>query len=192
MLAFVQSFFLILAEPAHGAEKTGGFIEFYGRYLNYPGFELWKFINLGIFVAVLVYLLRKPLSEGFKARREAIRADLIRAEEAKQAALAQLTTAESRLAALENEKRIVLEKARAEAEAEKSRIIVDAEAEAARLRQQAEGEIARMVQQTRIELRRLSAEESIRRAEAKLRGQIDTERDSRLVKAGIDAIGGLN
>jgi len=192
MSAFVLSFLFILAEAAHTAESGGGLVEFYNKYLNYPGFELWKFINLGIFILILVYLLRKPLSEGFKAKREAIRADLIRAEEEKQAALAQLTSTESKLAALEHEKRSILGRAAAEAEAEKRRIIEAAEAEAARIREQAEGEIARLAQQTKAELRRFSAEESVRRAEAKLRGQIDGERDSRLVKAGIDAIGGLN
>ena len=191
MLAFAQNILLLLAE-AHGAAESGGFTAFYNKYLNYPGFELWKFINLGIFIAILIWLLKKPLSESFKKNREAIRADLIRAEQEKQAALAQLTSTESKLAALESDKRSLLEKARTEAEAEKRRIIESAEAEAARLREQAEQEIARMAAQVKAELRRFSAEESIRRAEAKLRGSIDTERDSRLVKAGIDAIGGLN
>jgi F-type H+-transporting ATPase subunit b len=191
MFAFAHSFLLILAETAHAAE-SGGFAEFYNKYLNYPGFELWKFINLGIFVAVLVWLLRKPLSEQFKAKREAIRADLIRAEEEKQAALAQLTATESKLAALESEKRAVLDRARADAAAEKRRIIEAAEAEAARIREQADQEVARIAAQVKSELRRFSAEESIRRAEAKLRGAMDAEKDSRLVKAGIDAIGGLN
>lgn len=192
MLAFFNSFLFLLLAEAGNAAGAGGFTEFYERYLNYPGFEAWKFINLAIFVAVLTYLIRRPLSEGFKAKREAIRADLIKAEKEKQEALAQLTAAETRLAALENEKRSILEKAQAESKEEKRRIVEAAEAEAARLREQAEGEIARLAQKSRLELRRYSAEESIRRAEERLRGQIDSEKDSRLVKAGIDAIGGLN
>jgi len=190
MLVFINSFVLLLAETA-GNEKTG-FAAFYDNYLNIPGFEAWKFINLAVFVLIMVYLLRKPLSDAFKAKREAIRADLIRAEEEKQAALAQLTSAEAKLVVLEQEKAAILQRARDEVAAEKQRIIAEAEAEAQKMRQQSESEIARLAQQARIDLRRLSAEESIRLAEEKLRSRVNAQSDGRLVKASIDAIGGLN
>ena len=184
-------FYNVIMLAASGGEHAGG-PSFYDKYLNYPGFEAWKFVNLAIFVAVLVYLVRKPLSEAFKAKREAIRAELIRAEEAKQAALAQLTSAEAKLASLEMERAELLKKARAEAEAEKASIAYQTESEIQKMREQAEGEIARLAQQTRVELRRFSAEESIRIAEEKLRGRINVENDAALVKSGIQAIGGLN
>jgi F0F1-type ATP synthase membrane subunit b/b' len=117
---------------------------------------------------------------------------LIRAEEAKQAALAQLTTAEAKLASLDVEKAEVLKKAKAEAEAEKASIATQTESEIQKMREQADGEITRLAQQTRVELRRFSAEESIRIAEEKLRGKINAENDATLVKSGIEAIGGLN
>jgi F-type H+-transporting ATPase subunit b len=194
MLAFISSILLLTAETGgHAAAASeGGVQSFYDNYLNIPGFEAWKFINLTIFVLVLVYILRKPLSDAFKAKREAIRAELIRAEAEKQAALAQLTATEAKLAALEQEKAAVLQRAQDEAAAEKQRILDEAESEARRLRQQTEAELARLSQQARAELRRLSAEESIRLAEQKLRSQMNAEKDGRLVKASIDAIGGLN
>ena len=194
MLAFIYSFIFILA--AGGAGNKGGFTDWWrvnaDPYLNIPGFEAWKFINLGIFVAIMVYLLKKPLSEAFKARREAIRADLIRAEEEKQAALAQLTSTEAKLAALENESAQILEKAKLEAEAEKTRILTQTEEDVNRLRRQSESETARLSQQARAELRRFSAEESIRLAEEKIRQQINSQNDARLVKANIQSIGGLS
>jgi F-type H+-transporting ATPase subunit b len=194
MLAAISSILLLTAETAGhgGAAAEGGAQAFYNNYLNIPGFEAWKFINLTIFVLVMVYLLKKPLSEAFKAKREAIRADLIRAEAEKQAALSQLTATEAKLAALEQEKAATLQRAQEEAAAEKQRITAEAEAEARRLREQTEAELARLSQQTRAELRRLSAEESVRLAEQKLRSQINAEEDGRLVKASIDSIGGLN
>lgn len=191
MFAFVYTFIFLFAEEA-GHRAAGGFAEFWDSYMNIPGFELWRFINLGIFVAVMVYLLRRPLSEQFKAKREAIRADLIKAEEEKRAALARLTSAEAKLVSLEPEKTAVLERARREAEAEKARIADAAESEARKIREQAVSEIARLSQQTRNDLRRFSAEESIRLAEEKLRARIDAEKDSRLVKSGVEAIGGLS
>lgn len=189
MLAFIYSFIFFSAEGSHGG---GGFTQFYNDYLNIPGFEAWKFLNLGIFIAILVYLLKKPLSEAFKAKREEIRAELIKAAEEKQAALTQLTSAEAKLAQLESEKAAVLRKAKDEAAAEKRRLAEQTEFEIQKLREQSEAEIFRLGQQTRAELRRFSAEESIRLAEEKIRSQIDAEKDVRLVKANIQEIGGLN
>ena len=189
MLGFIYSFALMLSSDGGG---HGGFAEFYEKYFNYPGFELWKFINLGIFVALMVYLLKKPLSEAFKAKREAIRAELIKAEEEKQAALLQLTSAEAKLAALETEKAAVLKKANEEAEAEKRRLVEQTKSEIGKLRDQTAGEVSRLSKQTRAQLRKFSAEESIRLAEEKLRAQIDASKDAQLIKAGITSIGGLN
>jgi F-type H+-transporting ATPase subunit b len=190
MFAFFYNVIFLLAES--GGQVTGGFNQFYNDYLNYPGFEAWKFINLAIFIALLVYLVKKPLGEAFKAKREAIRAELIRAEEAKQAALAQLTSAEAKLVSLESEKAAVIERARAEAEAEKANIAGQTEFEITKMRLQAQSEVSRLTQQTRAELRRFSAEESVRLAEEKLRGKINPQNDATLVKSGIEAIGGLN
>jgi len=189
MFAFFYNLLLLAAEGAH--ESGGGFTEFYEKWFNISGFELWKFINLAIFVGFLIYVLKKPLSEAFKAKREAIRSELIKAEEAKQAALAQLTSAEAKLVSLNAEKADVLKRAQAEAEAEKINIAMATDSEVAKMREQAEGEINRLAQQTKAELRRFSAEESVRLAEEKLRGKISADNDAVLVKSGIQAIGGL-
>ena len=193
MFAFFYNVIFLLAEAAgeHTA-SGGGFTEFYEKYLNFPGFEVWKFVNLAIFVAFLIYIGRKRLTPKFIARREAIRSELIKAEEARQSALAQLTSAEAKLAALDAEKAALLAKAKDEAEAEKANIAQQTETEIAKMREQAEGEITRLTQQTKAELRRFSAEESVRLAEQKLRGKINAENDAVLVKSGIEAIGGLN
>lgn len=190
MFAFFTSFTLFLAETSHGA--SGGFMHFYEEYLNIPGFEAWKFLNLGVFIAVMVWLLKKPLSEAFKAKREEIRAELIKAEEEKQASLAKLTSAEGKLSQLENEKANVIQRAKSEAEAEKVRLAELTRIEVERLSQQTDGELTRLTTQSRAELRRFSANESIRLAAEKLRSQIDGEKDARLVKASIQEIGGLN
>jgi len=189
MFAFLTSIVFVLATEGG---QSGGFTKFYNDYLNYPGFELWKFVNLALFIAALVYLTKKPLSDAFKAKREAIRAELIKAEQERQAALALLTEAEAKLAALETEKATILKRARDEAEAEKASILNQTEVEIAKMREQAEGEIKRLVQQMRAELRRFSAEKSVGLAEEKLRSRIDAATDSSLTTASIREIGGLN
>lgn len=195
MLAFVYNFLLLFSEAAHPAGEKGGwanFLDFWNKYFNYPGFELWKFINLAIFVAVLVYLLRKPLGDAFKATRDKIRAELIRAEEEKKAAMARLTSAEAKLASLDNERQLVLNKAKKEADIETARILEHTDDEVGKLREQAESEIVRLTSIATIDLKRFSAEESIRLAEEKLRSKVDANVDAGLVRSGIQAIGGLN
>jgi len=189
MFAFVYSFILLASS---GGSGEGGYMEFYNKYLNYPGFEAWKFINLAIFIALLMYFVRKPLTEAFKAKRDQIRADLIKAEEEKKAALSRFTAAEAKLASLDNERQLILNKAKAEADAEAKRIAEEAEFEVSKLQDQTSGEISRLTQLANLELKRFSAEESIRLAEEKLRSRIDANADSNLVKSGIQAIGGLN
>lgn len=195
MLAFLFSFILIFA--AEGADAgSGGFSGWWHEHgapvLSYPGFEAWKFFNLAIFVALLVYLLRKPLSGAFKAKRETIRAELIRAEEERQSALAKLTETEAKLARLEAEAADIRQKAEIEANAEKLRIAAQTEFEIKKMREQAQSEIELTSKQARLQLRQFSAEESIRLAEEKIRREINSEADAQLVRANIQSIGGLS
>ena len=195
MLAFLSNLILLFAAPggnAQGESAWGKFLDFYNHYLNYPGFEAWRFLNLTIFVAILVWLLKKPLTDAFKTKRETIRAELIKAEEEKQAALAQLTTTEAKLVNLSAETQTVRQRAAQEAEAEKARISEQTEFEINKLRDQATSEIERKNQQARTELRKFSAEESIRLAEEKIKREINADKDAQLVKANIQSIGGLN
>ncbi len=194
MLAFIFNFLIILAEGSASAEK-GGWLDAWNRnvdpYMNYPGFEAWRFLNLIIFFGILAYILKRPLSEAYKAKREAIRADLIRAEEERKAAIVKLAEAEARLAGLDAEKARLVEHAKSEAVAEKERIAEEILNDVRRLREQAENEIDRKSQQVRVRLRRYSAEESIRLAEEKIRSAMNSEVDSKLVKANIQTIGGM-
>lgn len=187
MLAFIYKLTFVLA--ASGGES--GFTHFYNQYFNIPGFELWKFINLALFIAIMAYFVKKPLSDAFKTKREQIRAELIRAEEEKKAALARLSDVETRIARLESEKESIIENAKAEAAEEKKRLAEQTKMEIERLRKQRQGDLDRLEKQAYMGLRRFSAEESIRLAEEKLRARVDSSEDARLVKASIQEIGGL-
>ncbi len=188
MYAFIYNLSLVLAAPGGG---ESGFMHFYNQYFNIPGFEAWKFLNLAIFVALMAYFAKKPLTDAFKSKREQIRAELIKAEEEKQAALAKLTETEAKIAQLENEKDNILKNAREEAAYESKRLEEQTNIEANRLRKQSEADLTRLSKQSHAHLRRFSAEESIRLAEEKLRTQIDDGIDARLVRASIQEIGGV-
>lgn len=186
MFAFIN--FLAL----FAGENTSAVNEFYNNYLNYPGFEAWKFLNLFIFVGALVYLLNKPLSNAFKTKRETIRQELIRAKAERDEALAKLSQIEAKLSNLQAESTQIREQAAAEAEAEATRIAAQTTADIEKLRDNARREIEAASAQARRELKRFSANESIRLAEEMLRQNVQGEDASRLVTASINGLSNNN
>ena len=160
------------------------------HWWDYPGFELWKFINLGIFLAVMILILRRRMSEAFRTRREGIRTELARAQQERDAAVAKLKEVEERLARLDSEVSVIQEQSKREAAEENQRIVRDTETEVAKLSEQAQREIERAGKTARHELRRYTAEQSVRMAEEMIRREIKPEDDARLITRNIEDLGG--
>src|ERR1051326_6817379 len=95
------------------------------RWWDYPGFELWMFINLGVFVLALAYVLTKKvkLSEAFKTRRENLKRELDHARQERDAATAKLKEIEARLARLQSEGAIIRDQSKQAAEQEGDGIV---------------------------------------------------------------------
>ena len=162
-------------------------------WYDYPGFELWKFVNLGIFIVAALYLHQifgKPVSEALKGRREQIRTQLLRAEEERDAALSQLAAVEARLNGLEKEVNAIREKADAEARAESERIRLTTEAELSKLKESARREIELAGKSAAVELRRFAAQQSVRMAEEIIRHDIKPEDELRLMRLPEQSLGG--
>lgn len=157
---------------------------------NKPGLEVWKFVNLFLFILLLIYFLRRPLSEAFRARREGIRRDLMRAQEEKNAALAKLEEVEARLSRLDAEVESIRTQSAREAEEERERIRQATEAEIQKLREQGRREIESAGKAARQELRAFAAEQSVRLAEEIIRQDMRPEDDTRLINMEIEELGG--
>ncbi len=177
----------MILSAAIGLLFAGGETHWY----NIPGWEAWKFLNLFLFIGLLVYFLRKPLSESLVARREAIRRDLMRAQEERNAAQAKLDEVEARLARLNAEIEAVRAQSQREAAAERERIERATEEEIRKLREQAQREIESAGKVARQELRRQAAEESVRLAEETIRREMRPEDDARLVGEYVEELGGI-
>ncbi|HEY9405039.1 MAG TPA: ATP synthase F0 subunit B [Pyrinomonadaceae bacterium] len=160
-------------------------------WYNYPGWEVWRFFNLILFVAVLVFLLRRPIGASLTARRDTIRRELMRAQEERRAALAKLEEVEARLARLDAEVETVRAQAKREAEAERESITRATAEETRRLREQAQREIESAGKVARQDLRRYAAEQSVRLAEDLIRRDIGAEDDTRLMNDYIGELGGI-
>jgi F0F1-type ATP synthase membrane subunit b/b' len=158
---------------------------------DYPGFELWKFFNLFLFVGILLYVLvrKARLGEAFKARREGIRAELDKARRERDAALVKLKEIEERLSGLNTEVAAIKEKSEREAAAERERISQTTEAEISKLSVQAQREIENAVKAAKSELRRFTAEQSVQMAEDLIKRDLRPEDDVRLIGRNIAEMG---
>ena len=161
------------------------------QWWNYPGWEAWKFFNLVVFIGLLIYLLRRPLSESLLARREAIHRELTRAQEERAAALAKLEEVKSRLARLDSEVEAIRAQALREAAEERERIARATEEEMRKLREHARREIEGAGKAARQELRRYAAEQSVRLAEELIRRDMRAEDDVRLMGEYVEGLGGI-
>jgi F0F1-type ATP synthase membrane subunit b/b' len=158
------------------------------EWFNYPGLELWKFLNLAIFTVFAIYILRRPISEALGTRREAIKQELVQAQEAHARAQAKLAEADSLLSRMDVEVRAVREHSLHEAESERQRIASATTHELEKLKQQAEREIETADKVARKELRQFFAKRSIDFARETVRGRMGPEDDRHLIE---DSIGEL-
>lgn len=159
---------------------------------NYPGLELWKFVNLFLFIVVALYLHRRlggPIREALRARSEGIKRELQRAREERDRAVAKLAEVEARFALLDAETATIKEKARVEAEAEKQRIRLATELDIARIQEHARREIESASKAAKHELRRFAAQESVRLAEGILKREIKPDDDARLTSLSVQELG---
>ncbi|MGH9905503.1 MAG: hypothetical protein ACRD8U_07970 [Pyrinomonadaceae bacterium] len=159
---------------------------------NYPGLELWKFVNLFILILAALYLHRRfgrPLTEALSVRGERIKRELQKAREEKERAETKLAEVEVRVQRLDDEIAVIREQAKKEAEAERERIKLATDVEVKKLRQQAQREIERAAKSAILELRRFAAEQSVTLAEEALRREMQNEDDDRLIGASLQQLG---
>ena len=155
------------------------------EWYNYPGLELWKFLNLAIFLAAGIYVLRKPINRALLARRDAIQQELVTAQHERDQALARVAEADSLLGRLDEDVRAVQKQANEEAALEKQRIAASTEREIEKLKQQAQREMETADKLARKELREFLAEKSVQMARESIRTQMRPEDDTALIRESI-------
>lgn len=177
----------ILVFAAEAATEGGAHEGFMGEWL--PTVARW--FNVLLFGGVLFFLLRGPVRNALRARRENIRRDLMRAQEERDAALAKLAEVQGRLANLDSEVAAINAQSQREAAAERERLARETEEETRKIREQARREIDSAAKIARHDLRRYAAEQSVRLAEEIIRRDIRPEDDARLVRGFVDDLRGM-
>jgi len=157
---------------------------------DYPGFELWKFVNLALFVGLMVYVLMKADIRGaFRARGQSIKAELEKARIERDAALAKLKEVEERLAGMSDQISAINQRSKTEAEVERQRIAQSTQEEIAKLTAQAQREIENAAKVAKSDLRNFAAEQSVRMAEDLIRRDMRPEDDARLMMHNVEEMG---
>ncbi|HWN99687.1 MAG TPA: ATP synthase F0 subunit B [Blastocatellia bacterium] len=156
--------------------------------------DLWRVINLLIFVVILVYLLRNKIRIGqvFDNRAASIVKELEQAREEKQAAERKLAELEARLGRLDQEVEEIRAQFERESRAEAERISQSAQADAEKFRQTAQREIEGAMRAARSELRQFVAEHSVKVAEEIIRREIRPEDNSRMFTKFVDELQEVN
>jgi len=155
------------------------------EWFNYPGLELWKFLNLAIFTAAGIYILRKPISQALMARRDAIKQEIVAAQQERERALAKVAEADSLLSRLHEDVRAIHKQADEEAKSERERLAAGTARETEKLKQQSQREVETAGKLARKELRQFLAQRSIELARESVRNQMRPEDDTALIKENI-------
>jgi len=142
----------------------------HGPSISIEGFYLIDFL---VFVGLLVFLLRKPITAFIAQRRETLTAEITEAQKLRAEAEEQLKDYESRLANLEGEIARVMDEARQSAENERQRILTEANAAAERLTRDAQTRIEQATRRLEHELRVKMVELSVEKAEDLIATQVD-------------------
>ncbi len=154
-------------------------------WFNYPGLELWKFLNLAIFIAVMTYILRRKISEALASRRDAIKQELVDAQQRRERALAQVAEADTLLNRLDGDIQSVHEHAREEAQSERERLAAATMRELEKLEHQARRETETADKVARKQLRQYFAQRSVEVARRTVQTQLKPEDDVFLITESI-------
>lgn len=147
-----------------------------------------KIVNFVLLVGTLVYFLRAPLANYLASRHTQVRADLEAAAAMKRSAEAQIAEMEKKLQALPRELDELKARGQAEIAAEEARIREMAEAERVRLVEQASREIEQQVRVAQRTLVEHAADLAVGVAQTKIKRDITTDDQARLVTSFLDQV----
>jgi len=154
---------------AHGAKaEAAGHGEAHGGSLAPAKLKdlFWRTVNFLALVVILVKFGAKPVISGLSGRQQRIREELDDLAARRDEAEKSYKEFEAKLAGMEREMELIVEKAIAQAQVEKERILADAEKAADDIKRQAEAAVQAELEDAKRSLREEVAEQAAAMAEA--------------------------
>lgn len=143
--------------------------------------DWFRLMNFGLLLAVLVYFLRKPVSQALSSRIKSIREQLESLEVQKVEAEKQLAEYNDKLSKLESEAQKIVEGYIKQGREAKAKILKETEAAVEKLQAQARRNIEHEFENARQQLQREILEKSLAEAEQTLKKEITTRDQDKLV-----------
>jgi F-type H+-transporting ATPase subunit b len=143
--------------------------------------DWFRLMNFALLMAVLVYLLRKPISQALSSRIKSIQEQLESLEAQKAEAEKQLAEYNDKLSKLESEAQKIVEDYIKQGKEAKAKILKETESAAEKLQSQARRNIEHEFEKARQELQREILEKSLVKAEETLKNEITTQDQDKLV-----------
>lgn len=167
------------AAPAHGAE-AGHAEEHHG-----DPYIWWKWANFAILATGLGYLIKKNAGPYFAEKNASIAEGISAAEEARRHAEAKSKEVDTRLARLDDELKHLREESQQEILRDAQRIGRETEEQLSKIQHAAEQEITAAGRHAQQDLRRYAAGLALDLAAGRLKSQIDSPADGRLIGAFV-------
>ena len=160
-----------------GQETTRGF-------LGVPG-VVWQLLNLGLFLGLLWYFLRKPAADFFGKRKAGVAAALAKADEDRRRAEQLSVELKTRLATIETELANLKEAARHDADAEHGALLAKSQSEADQILARTRTDLDNRVRAARAELMAFAGDLSVDLARELLRKNVTADDEKRLLEEGL-------
>lgn len=148
-----------------------------------------QLLNFGVLIFILVKFGGPAISKALAARHQQLKADLAAASVARAEAEARLKQQEARLAALEQEIEGIRKGVKAEAEAEKARLIATAEERAKRIKDETTFVLDQQIKEAEFRLRREVAQAVVDLAEQMVKKSLGAGDQQRLVDTFVADVG---
>jgi len=142
-------------------------------------------------VIILVWALKKPLSQGLQGRRQGIVDKFADLEAQKGEAERIYREYEARLTKIDAEVEAIVSAAVKQGEAEKERIIAEADRAAGDIRRQADMSIQHELAEARLRLRAEVAEQAVTLAEGLIKQNLQDADQNRMVEDYLDKVGAI-
>lgn len=153
-------------------------------FLGIPGL-VWQLLNLGLFLFLLWYFLRKPAADFFRNRRAGVAAALAKADDDRRRAEQLAAELEARLASIETELKNLKEAARRDAEAEHAVLLEKSQADADHILTKTRADLDNRVRAARAELTAFAGDLSVDLARELLQKNVTADDEKRLLQEGI-------
>ncbi len=166
-----------------GHEAAGGF-------LGVPSL-VWQVLNLGLFLGLLWYFLRKPLTGFLENRKTGVATALAKADDDRRRAEQLSVELKARLASIEAELANLKAEARREADAEHAALLARSQADADHILARTRADLENRVRAARAELTAYAGDLSVDLAREILKKTVTQDDEKRLLSEGVAHLSGV-